>query len=65
MRASVVARPVAALACPRRAQTLRAGAEAGPTSLDPHGASLVTNTPCSRHVFQPLVQQVATRRAVR
>ncbi|MCQ4160752.1 ABC transporter substrate-binding protein [Roseomonas sp. GC11] len=38
-------------------ETLRIGMESGPTSLDPHFASLITNIAFSRHVFQPLVQQ--------
>ena len=63
MRASVIA-AVAAFALtagptPADAQTLRIGVEAGPTSLDPHYASLITNIAFSRHVFQPLVQQDA------
>ena len=36
---------------------LRIGVEAGPTSLDPHFASLITNIAFARHVFQPLVEQ--------
>ena len=55
--AAVVA---AFLALPALAQdraALRIGMEAGPTSLDPHHASLITNIAFSRHVFQPLVQQ--------
>jgi peptide/nickel transport system substrate-binding protein len=36
---------------------LRIGVEAGPTSLDPHYASLITNIAFARHVFEPLVQQ--------
>ena len=36
---------------------LRIGVEAGPTSLDPHFASLITNIVFSRHVFQPLMEQ--------
>ncbi|MEO3474231.1 ABC transporter substrate-binding protein [Roseomonas sp. CAU 1739] len=37
--------------------SLRIGVEAGPTSLDPHYASLITNVAFARHVFQPLVEQ--------
>jgi len=37
--------------------TLRIGVESGPTSLDPHYASLITNIAFARHVFEPLVQQ--------
>jgi peptide/nickel transport system substrate-binding protein len=33
--------------------------ESGPTSLDPHYASLITNIAYARHVFQPLVEQDA------
>lgn len=46
------------LATPAAAQeTLRIGVEAGPTSLDPHFASLITNIAFARHVFQPLMEQ--------
>ncbi|MFZ6764413.1 ABC transporter substrate-binding protein [Pseudoroseomonas sp. WGS1072] len=38
-------------------ELLRIGMESGPTSLDPHYASIITNIAYSRHVFQPLVQQ--------
>ena len=38
---------------------IRIAVEAGPTSLDPHFASLVTNIAFSRHVFQPLMEQDA------
>lgn len=38
-------------------EMLRIGMESGPTSLDPHYASLITNIAYSRHVFQPLIQQ--------
>jgi peptide/nickel transport system substrate-binding protein len=38
-------------------ETLRIGVEAGPTSLDPHFASLITNIAFARHVFQPLMEQ--------
>ncbi|WP_426957417.1 ABC transporter substrate-binding protein [Muricoccus radiodurans] len=38
-------------------EVLRVGVEAGPTSLDPHYASLITNIAFARHVFQPLVEQ--------
>jgi peptide/nickel transport system substrate-binding protein len=51
-----------ALALPAAAQdraALRIGVEAGPTSLDPHYASLITNIAYARHVFQPLVEQDA------
>jgi peptide/nickel transport system substrate-binding protein len=51
-----------ALALPAAAQdraALRIGVEAGPTSLDPHYASLITNIAFARHVFQPLVEQDA------
>jgi peptide/nickel transport system substrate-binding protein len=51
-----------ALALPAAAQDraeLRIGVEAGPTSLDPHFASLITNIAFARHVFQPLVEQDA------
>jgi peptide/nickel transport system substrate-binding protein len=50
------------LAPPAAAQdraALRIGIEAGPTSLDPHFASLITNIAYARHVFQPLVEQDA------
>ena len=42
---------------PAAQETLRIGVEAGPTSLDPHFASLITNIAFARHVFQPLVEQ--------
>jgi peptide/nickel transport system substrate-binding protein len=38
-------------------ETLRIGVEVGPTSLDPHFASLITNIAFARHFFQPLVEQ--------
>ncbi|MDB5369050.1 MAG: transporter substrate-binding protein [Roseomonas sp.] len=38
---------------------LRIGMESGPTSLDPHYASIITNIAFSRHVFQPLMEQDA------
>jgi peptide/nickel transport system substrate-binding protein len=38
---------------------LRIGMEAGPTSLDPHYASIITNIAFSRHIFQPLMEQDA------
>lgn len=48
------------LAAPAVAQdAIRIGVEAGPTSLDPHFASLITNIAFSRHVFQPLMEQDA------
>ena len=50
---SILALPTAAPA----QDLLRIGVEAGPTSLDPHYASLITNIAFGRHVFQPLVQQ--------
>jgi peptide/nickel transport system substrate-binding protein len=56
-----------ALPLPAAAQdraALRIGVEAGPTSLDPHFASLITNIAYARHVFQPLVEQDA-RQALR
>ena len=49
-----------AFALPAAAQDraeLRIGVEAGPTSLDPHYASLITNIAFARHVFQPLAEQ--------
>ena len=49
-----------ALALPAAAQDrpeLRIAVEAGPTSLDPHYASLITNIAFARHVFQPLAEQ--------
>jgi peptide/nickel transport system substrate-binding protein len=54
-RASLLA---LALAFPAAAQDqIRIGVEAGPTSLDPHFASLITNIAFSRHYFQPLMEQ--------
>jgi peptide/nickel transport system substrate-binding protein len=49
--ATLAATPVAAQ------EGIRIGVEAGPTSLDPHFASLITNIAFSRHVFQPLMEQ--------
>ncbi|WP_439595755.1 ABC transporter substrate-binding protein [Falsiroseomonas sp.] len=50
----------ALLATPALAQdNIRIGVEAGPTSLDPHFASLITNIAFSRHIFQPLMEQDA------
>ncbi|MGK7863332.1 ABC transporter substrate-binding protein [Falsiroseomonas sp. E2-1-a4] len=52
----------ALLASPVVAQeNIRIGVEAGPTSLDPHFASLITNIAFARHVFQPLMEQDATQ----
>jgi peptide/nickel transport system substrate-binding protein len=51
--AALIALPVAA----QDRASLRIGVEAGPTSLDPHFASLITNIAYARHVFQPLVEQ--------
>ena len=53
---------IAALVLPGAARAqdmLRIGVESGPTSLDPHHASLITNIAFARHVFEPLVQQDA------
>lgn len=50
----------AAFALPAAAQDraeLRIAVESGPTSLDPHYASLITNIAFARHVFQPLAEQ--------
>lgn len=56
LRAALLAATLAA--APAAAQeTLRIGVEAGPTSLDPHFASLITNIAFARHVFQPLMEQ--------
>jgi peptide/nickel transport system substrate-binding protein len=57
LRAALLA--CAALIAPAAAQEapLRIGVEAGPTSLDPHFASLITNIAFGRHVFQPLMEQ--------
>jgi peptide/nickel transport system substrate-binding protein len=52
--------PALLLGAPRGAaaqDTLRIAVEAGPTSLDPHFASLITNIAFSRHIFQPLMEQ--------
>lgn len=51
LAATLAATPAAAQ------ENLRIGMEAGPTSLDPHFASLITNIAFSRHVFQPLMEQ--------
>jgi peptide/nickel transport system substrate-binding protein len=56
LRAALLAATL--FAAPALAQdNLRIGVEAGPTSLDPHYASLITNIAFSRHVFQPLMEQ--------
>lgn len=56
LRAALLAATLAV--APASAQeTLRIGVEAGPTSLDPHFASLITNIAFARHVFQPLMEQ--------
>jgi peptide/nickel transport system substrate-binding protein len=55
--AAVLAALLAAPAAGQDRAALRIGVEAGPTSLDPHYASLITNIAFARHVFQPLVQQ--------
>lgn len=60
LRAALLAATLAAApaASPAWAQdNLRVAVEAGPTSLDPHFASLITNIAFSRHVFQPLMEQ--------
>lgn len=65
MRRLLAAACAALLALPAAAQdraALRIGVEAGPTSLDPHFASLITNIAFARHVFQPLVQQDSQQR---
>jgi peptide/nickel transport system substrate-binding protein len=53
LAASLLATPILAKA----QEAIRIGVEAGPTSLDPHFASLITNIAFSRHVFQPLMEQ--------
>jgi peptide/nickel transport system substrate-binding protein len=55
LRAALLAAMIAAPAAAQ--ENLRIAVEAGPTSLDPHFASLITNVAFSRHVFQPLVEQ--------
>jgi peptide/nickel transport system substrate-binding protein len=56
LRAALLA--LGLLSPPALAQdAIRIGVEAGPTSLDPHYASLITNIAFSRHVFQPLMEQ--------
>ncbi len=60
LAASLTAAPACLIFAPRSAmaqETIRIGVEAGPTSLDPHFASLITNIAFSRHVFQPLMEQ--------
>lgn len=58
MRLRATALAAALLASPALAQDgIRIGVEAGPTSLDPHFASLITNIAFSRHIFQPLMEQ--------
>lgn len=57
-RTLLLATAMAAMPLLAQAQDmLRVGMESGPTSLDPHYASLITNIAYSRHIFQPLMQQ--------
>jgi peptide/nickel transport system substrate-binding protein len=59
LRAALLAAAITLPAAAEAQDLLRIGVEAGPTSLDPHYASLITNIAFARHVFQPLVQQDA------
>jgi peptide/nickel transport system substrate-binding protein len=59
LRAALLAATITLPAAAQAQDLLRIGVEAGPTSLDPHYASLITNIAFARHVFQPLVQQDA------
>ena len=59
LAAALTALPALAPGHAQAQDLLRIGMESGPTSLDPHYASLITNIAYSRHVFQPLVQQDA------
>jgi peptide/nickel transport system substrate-binding protein len=59
LRAALLAAAITLPAAAEAQELLRIGVEAGPTSLDPHYASLITNIAFARHVFQPLVQQDA------
>lgn len=54
-----VAAPAAAQGGGQEQDTLRIGMEAGPTSIDPHFASVITNYAYGRHYFQPLMEQDA------
>ena len=59
-----VAAVALASAAPAAAQapagdTLRIAVEGGPTSIDPHFASVITNYAYGRHYFQPLMEQDA------
>jgi peptide/nickel transport system substrate-binding protein len=57
LRAALLAATLVASAPALAQDNLRIAVEAGPTSLDPHFASLITNIAFSRHVFQPLMEQ--------
>ncbi|WP_458096740.1 ABC transporter substrate-binding protein [Roseomonas sp. WA12] len=59
LRAALLAAALTTPAAASAQDLLRIGVESGPTSLDPHYASLITNIAFARHVFQPLVQQDA------
>ena len=59
LRAALLAAALTFPAAASAQELLRIGVESGPTSLDPHYASLITNIAFARHVFEPLVQQDA------
>jgi peptide/nickel transport system substrate-binding protein len=62
LRAALLAAGLALPAVASAQDLLRIGVESGPTSLDPHYASLITNIAFARHVFQPLVEQDARQK---
>ncbi len=57
----IAACPIAA-AVAQTPETLRIGVESGPTSIDPHFASVITNYAYGRHYFQPLMEQDAQQK---
>ncbi|MBE9605081.1 ABC transporter substrate-binding protein [Acetobacteraceae bacterium H6797] len=59
--AALLAAPMGATAQAQPADTMRIAVEGGPTSIDPHFASVITNYAYARHFFQPLMEQDATQ----
>ncbi|MBP0494778.1 ABC transporter substrate-binding protein [Roseomonas indoligenes] len=57
LRATLLAATLLLPAAAVAQEAIRIGVESGPTSLDPHYASLITNIAFARHLFEPLVQQ--------
>lgn len=61
MAALALGSPAPARAQAQPGDTLRIAVEGGPTSIDPHFASVITNYAYARHYFQPLMEQDATQ----